>query len=68
MTELLDKKDQDKIKILSNEDRYKSDYIYSNRISDVDKRIYKKYNIPSNFKKLKNIKLMAQLSMKSIKK
>ena len=53
MTELLDKKDQDKIKILSNEDRYKSDYIYSNRISDVDKRIYKKYNIPSNFKKIK---------------
>ena len=53
MTELLDKKDQDRIIILSNEDRYKSDYIYSNRISDVDKKIYKKYNIPKNFKKIK---------------
>ena len=53
MTELLDKKDQNRIIILSNEDRYKSDYIYSNRISDVDKKKYKKYNIPKNFKKIK---------------
>ena len=53
MAELLDKKDQIRIIILSNEDRYKSDYIYSNRISDVDKNIYKKYNIPDNFKKIK---------------
>ncbi len=53
MTELLEKKDQLRIIVLSNEDRYKSDYIYSNRISDVDKKKYKKYNIPVNFKKIK---------------
>ena len=55
MTELLDEKDQDRIIILSNEDRYKSDYIYSNRISDVDKKIYKKYNVPKTSKKLKHL-------------
>ena len=53
MTELLDKKDQERIIVLSNDDRHNSDYIYSNRISDVDKKIYKKYSIPKNFKKIK---------------
>ena len=53
MTDLLEKDDKNRIKILSNNDRYKSDYIYSNRISDVDKKIDKKYNIPDNFKKVK---------------
>ena len=53
MTELLEEKEQDKIIILGNKERYKSDYIYSNRISDVDKNIYKKYIIPNNFKKMK---------------
>tara|TARA_A100001011_G_scaffold350293_1_gene389479 strand:- start:2561 stop:4204 length:1644 start_codon:yes stop_codon:yes gene_type:complete len=53
MTDLLEKDDKNRIKILSNDDRYKSDYIYSNRISDVDKKIDKKYNIPVNFKKVK---------------
>ena len=53
MTDLLEKDDKNRIKILSNDDRYKSDYIYSNRISDVDKKIDNKYNIPDNFKKVK---------------
>ena len=53
MTDLLEKDDKNRIKILSNDDRYKSDYIYSNRISDVDKKIDNKYNIPDNFEKVK---------------
>ena len=53
MTDLLKQDDKNRIKILSNDDRDKSDYIYSNRISEVDKKIDNKYNIPNNFKKFK---------------
>lgn len=49
MIELIENKDVSKIKLVSNKENYTSDYLYSNRISDVDKRYNKKYDIPSNF-------------------
>ena len=52
MVDLLDEQDKKKIKIISNKEIINSDYIYSNRISEVDKRYYKKYDVPENFKKL----------------
>ena len=51
MIELVENKDISKIKVVSNKDNDISDYIYSNRISDVDKRFNKKYDVPSNFLK-----------------
>lgn len=52
MVDLLDEQDKKKIKIISNKEIKNSDYIYSNRISEVDKRYYKKYDVPENFKKI----------------
>ena len=57
MVELLDQNKINRIKILSNDKRSDSDYIYSNRISDVDKRFDKKYNVPKNFKIIKEYKI-----------
>ena len=57
MAEILEKDDKDRLIFVSNDEREKSDYIYSNRISDVDKRYYKKYDIPKNFKKIKEYKI-----------
>ena len=57
MAEILEKDDKDRLIFVSNDEREKSDYIYSNRISDVDKRYYKKYDIPNNFKKIKEYKI-----------
>ena len=57
MVELLDKKDQTRIKILKHDKRDEADYLYSNRIYDVDKRYYKKYDIPVEFEKIKEFKI-----------
>ena len=57
MVELIETSKRDRIIIVSNDKRNESDYIYSNRISDVDKRYYKKYDIPKNFKKIKEYKI-----------
>ena len=57
MVELLDKKDQTRIKILYHDKRSEADYLYSNRIYDVDKRYYKKYDIPVEFEKIKEFKI-----------
>ena len=57
MSEILDEDKSNRLIFVSNEERDKSDYIYSNRISDVDKRYYKKYDIPKNFTKIKEYKI-----------
>ena len=54
MVELLDKKDSSRIRILSGESINKADYIYSNKISEVDKNFNKKYDLPKNFTKILN--------------
>ena len=49
--ELLDKNESKRIKIIGQE--YKdADYIFKNNISEVDKNINNKYNIPNNFIKI----------------
>ena len=55
MIELLNSKDNSRIKIVGNKENSSSDYIYSNRISDVDKNHHKKYDIPANFTKYKEL-------------
>ena len=55
VSELLDGKDIKKIKIVSNKNIYMSDYIYSNKISEVDKRYNNKYDVPNNFIKFKEL-------------
>ena len=57
MIELLDDKYQKKIVILENKKRSLADYIYTSRISEVDKKINKKYEIPSNFDKHAEFKI-----------
>ena len=57
MVELLDKKDQARIKILKNDKKYEANYLYSNRIYDVDKRYYRKYDVPINFNKIEEFKI-----------
>ena len=51
MLELVNKKEGLKIEIVENRQISNADFIYTNKISDVDKRFNKKYDIPSNFKK-----------------
>ena len=68
MVELLDKNKQDRIIIVSNDDREDSDYIYSNRIYDVDKRVYKKYNISQEFNKIKEYKIDSTIIYEVYKK
>ena len=41
---------ENSIKIVSIKDNHKADFLYSNRISDVDKNYNNKYDIPTNFK------------------
>ena len=57
MVELLDENKKIKIKVLGNDNKESADFIYSNRIYDVDKRFYKKYDIPKEFKKLEDFKI-----------
>ena len=68
MVELLDKNKKDRIIIVSNDDREDSDYIYSNRIYDVDKRVYKKYNISQEFNKIKEYKIDSAIIYEVYKK
>ena len=56
MTELLDEDKKSKILVISN-NKENADFIYSNRIYDVDKRYHKKYDIPKKFKKQKYYKI-----------
>jgi len=53
MLELINDKDVKKIKIVEIKENNKSHFLYSNRISDVDKNYNKKYDIPLGFTKLK---------------
>ena len=57
MLELVNKKGDLKIEIVENRQISNADFIYTNKISDVDKRFNKKYDIPSNFKKIKEFKI-----------
>lgn len=57
MIDLLSEKEKSKIIILANDQKTQATYLYSNRIYDIDKRYYKKYDIPSNFKKIKEFKI-----------
>ena len=57
MVDLLSEKEKSKIIILANDQKTQATYLYSNRIYDIDKRYYKKYDIPSNFKKIKEFKI-----------
>ena len=57
MLNLFSKDERGKIIILASEEKDKADYLYSNRIYDVDKKYYKKYDIPSNFKKFEEFKI-----------
>jgi len=52
MVELLEKNDSSRIRIVSRESMNKADYIYSNKISEVNKIFNKKYDIPKNFTKI----------------
>ena len=49
--ELVDK--QNKIKVVSIKDNKTADFLYSNKISEVNKKYNKKYEIPKNFYKIK---------------
>ena len=51
---LLDKKERKKIAIVG-QDYQNADYLYSNFISEVDKRYNDKYEIPSNFTKIDDL-------------
>ena len=55
MLELTNEKSEDKITIIGNKDNFYADYIYTNRISDVDTNYNKKYDIPPNFIKFKEL-------------
>tara|TARA_B100001248_G_scaffold261849_1_gene254602 strand:- start:4469 stop:6118 length:1650 start_codon:yes stop_codon:yes gene_type:complete len=55
MLELTNEKSEDKITIIGNKDNFYADYIYTNRISDVDTNFNKKYDIPPNFIKFKEL-------------
>ena len=54
MVELLEKNDSSRIRIVSGKSINKADYIYSNKISEVDKNFNKKYDVPKNFTKILN--------------
>ena len=53
MLELIQDKNVKKIKIIEIKENDKSNFLYSNRISDVDKNYNRKYDIPLGFTKLK---------------
>ena len=52
MIELLDEEEREKILVFANDKKKEAEYLYSNRIYDVDKKYHKKYDIPDNFKKI----------------
>ena len=68
MLELLNSVDSKKIRIIENSENYTSDYIYTNRISEVDKRYNKKYNIPDNFIKYKELNIDGAIIYEAYKK
>ncbi len=57
MTELLNDEEKNKIRVYSHDEKNMVDYLYSNRIYDIDKRFYKKYDVPENFKIFKVFKI-----------
>ncbi len=57
MKELLEKKDRERVVIYATDKKSEADYIFSNRIYDVDKKYHKKYDLPINFKKIKEFKV-----------
>ena len=57
MTELFSDVERKKIQVFGHDKKDKVDYLYSNRIYDVDNKFYKKYDIPKNFRKLKEFKI-----------
>ena len=57
MTELLDEEEKEKILVFGNDKKTDVDYLYSNRIYDVDKKYHKKYDIPANFEKIEVFKI-----------
>ena len=57
MVNLLSKDERERIIILTTDKKNQADYLYSNRIYDVDKKYYKKYDVPSNFIKFKELKI-----------
>jgi len=54
VAEIFSENDRKKILILSNKNNFEADYIYSNNISEVDKKLHNKYEIPKNFYLYKN--------------
>ena len=57
MHDLLDANEKKRIKIIVNDEKANADYVYSNRVYNIDKRYYKKYDMPSRFKKIKEHKV-----------
>jgi len=57
MVELINVNTKDKIKIVGIKENKFSDYIYTNKISDVDTNFNRKYDIPSNFIKFKELNI-----------
>lgn len=57
MVELLENNERKKIQVFSHDKKNEVDYLYSNRIYDVDNKFYKKYDIPENFRKLEEFKI-----------
>ena len=57
MVELLENTEKKKIQVFSHDKKNEVDYLYSNRIYDVDNKFYKKYDIPENFRKLEEFKI-----------
>ena len=55
MAELLPEKDRKRLIFLSNKDKENADYIYSNRIYDVNIYLDDKYNLSRNFEKQKQL-------------
>ena len=56
MFDLLEENLQKKITFIDNKKLQEADYIYSNRIYEVDKKYFKKYDVPAFFKKQTYIK------------
>ena len=54
-TELLPEKDRKRLIFLSNKNKENADYIYSNRIYDVNIYLDDKYNLSRNFEKQKQL-------------
>ena len=57
MLELVNKKEGIKIEIVESRKISTADFIYTNKISDVDKKFNKKYYIQKNFKKVKQLQI-----------